>query len=130
MLNKHRSAILFYGWIGFVTCSSLFSFSGGVGDSWEIPHLDKVVHGVFYLVMVLFGGMHFIKEGVVTVKRRRRIIALVVFAIGFGILMEFLQGILPVDRNPDLWDELANSAGAVLGGLLTVRYRSLSHNLN
>ncbi|MET1257966.1 hypothetical protein ABV409_01415 [Flagellimonas sp. DF-77] len=92
--------------------------------------MDKVVHGVFYLVMVLFGGMHFIKEGIVTAKRRMRIIALVVFAIGFGILMEFLQGILPVDRNPDLWDGLANSAGAVLGGLLTERYRSLSHKLN
>jgi len=69
---------------------------------------DKVVHiGMFvgwsFLWMMLFP---------------RKITAIFLIGIFFGILLEFYQQLLPFDRSFDWWDALADGVGTLLGTLI------------
>jgi VanZ family protein len=41
----------------------------------------------------------------------------ILFAIGYGLLMEFCQGLVP-ERDPSVYDMMANSTGVLIGFVL------------
>lgn len=48
--------------------------------------------------------------------------------IGYGMLIEIWQGIMPIDRSFDLYDALADTIGTILGiGLAWVIKKVVSH---
>lgn len=115
----------------FVTFSSLFSFEGMQMGSFSlhIPHMDKIVHFVFYSVMV-FTGYFAIKDELKNRFLSKEILSgIVLFAIVYGIIIEVLQYVFTTNRHGDIWDVLANSLGAIIGSfavrLLFYRKRSL-----
>lgn len=121
MLKKLFYNILFISWMVFVTFSSLFSFEGMQMGSFafRIPHLDKMVHFIFYLVMVVT-GFFAIKDYLVhRYKASAILLGMVVFSIMYGMIIEVLQYSITVNRQGDILDALANSLGAITGMFLT-----------
>ena len=107
----------------FVTFSSLFSFEGMKMGSFafRIPHLDKIVHFIFYMVMVVTGFFAVKDYFLYRFKTKTVIWGVVGFSIIYGMIIEVLQYTITVNRQGDLMDALANTLGAVAGLFLTKR---------
>ena len=85
---------------------------GALGGSIPIPHKDKAVHFIFYLVFVLLWMKSSLKP------TKPLLFAIFFIAIGYGIGLEYLQYAFTLNRSADGWDVLANSLGAFIGCLL------------
>lgn len=81
----------------------------------QIPHLDKVVHLVFYFVLAFLGVLIWMRTDEQKGQLKKVLVYSFLFAFFYGILMEFLQLNLTQDRHGDAWDVLANTLGALLG---------------
>jgi len=108
------------GWVVCITTLSLISFQGMGLDTGtlDIPHADKITHFMFYLVFVVLGCM-FVRErtkGRISLGRTTGWILL--WAVGYGIVIEALQYTLTRDRMMELWDMISNSLGALVGFVL------------
>jgi VanZ family protein len=105
----------------FVTFSSLFSFEGMKMGSFalRIPHLDKLVHFVFYLVMFVTAFFVIKDHFLPRLKLRTVLWGVLSFTIIYGMIIEVLQYTLTVNRQGDIMDALANSMGAIVGLMLT-----------
>ena len=73
----------------------------------ELPaHFDKIEHAAAYVFLVVwFTGL------VARPRYWRVMVALVVF----GLMIEFLQAAMPLGRQGDPWDVLANVTGIGIG---------------
>ncbi len=111
----------------FITSLSLFSFSTDIDTGVEIPHLDKMVHFTFYFGVVVLGCLSLLEKGGQDLNRIIK--QLIIFAIAYGLLIEFLQYVMPYQREADILDFLANSLGAIVAGLLIKKYRSLIYRI-
>lgn len=110
MHNKKTYLWLALLWTCIVTVLSLVTI-GNIGSSIPIPNKDKYVHFTFYFVFVVVWFL-FAKRTNMT----KKIKWIVLFsAIGYGILMEICQGIISINRSPEVMDVLANSIGAITG---------------
>lgn len=105
----------------FITCTSLFSFTGAMSaPRLNIPHIDKIVHFIFYFVLVVLGVKAIREIFSSELTLRKVLLYSVLFAVVYGILIEFLQYGFTEDRHGDILDVLANSVGAV-AGMFTVK---------
>ena len=127
MPKKTVYTTLFISWVLLVTVLSLFDFDPN-DEGIPIPHLDKLVHFVFYLLFVILGGLMW-QSGKPMNSTLKKTILWVVIAVLYGLLMEALQDLLPIDRSAEIFDVLANTLGAVMGGLLIKTYFSRTHAL-
>lgn len=73
------------------------------------PGFDKIEHMTGYAVLSSYSVLLF------ATPRARMLAALAVIAFGCGI--EVAQGIFTTTREPDIFDALANAAGALIGQL-------------
>lgn len=86
----------------------------------SIPHFDKWVHlGIFALFVILWCWA-------LSLNKNRRNLArsfiwITLGAIVFGYLMELVQKYLVPNRDYDLWDVVADSAGAIIGLLFSLK---------
>lgn len=104
----------------FVTFSSLFSFKGIDTDGFlDFPNMDKVVHFIFYFVMVITGIYAVMEYSGTKIKIKYVFLGMLVFSILYGIIIEVLQYGITENRQGDVLDVLANSLGAIVGLLLT-----------
>ena len=92
------------GWLGIVVALVLSLTPPLVNDG---GHSDKIVHLSGYAVLMFWWAQ-------IVVHRRWRLALAVVL---FGIAIELLQGLTP-DRQPDVFDVLANTGGVLLGWLV------------
>jgi len=89
-------------------------------QSLNIPHADKVVHFIFYFVLVILGVKAIPEFFTTKLVLRKVLLYTLFFAIAYGILIEFLQYGFTENRHGDILDVLANSVGA-LAGMFTVK---------
>lgn len=76
----------------------------------NISHLDKIEHAIAYLVLTVLWLLSF--------KKKQYQLLVIVCAIIYGVLMEFLQANLTTYRYFDYLDMLANTFGVLLGFLI------------
>lgn len=108
-----------------ITSFSLFSFSSEGEERIWFPHLDKIVHVAFHFFLVILGVL-FLKENFHKhLSMGKRVGFPIAFSISYGLLIELLQSLMSFGRTAEIWDVLANLTGALMGGLLIQRYRSL-----
>ena len=69
---------------------------------------DKLIHSLYFTGLTFF----WIKS--TEEPSNQRLIKTTLLVFVFGLVLEILQGILPVQRNMDILDLLANSAGIFL----------------
>lgn len=113
-----KKKILFYSaiiWTILVTVLSLVSLHG-IGQSIPVAGKDKIVHFTFYCCFVILWLSYFQKRKF-DIKNEWKV---VLVAIGYGILMEILQGTITTSRSADVFDAIANSIGA-FSGLFIIR---------
>ena len=91
-----------------------FSLTPGTGAATGFPHADKLMHFGAYFVFVLLC--------LPLLRPASRLGAFVLPIMLFGALLEIGQALVPL-RHPSLWDGLANSLGALLGGLAACKLR-------
>ena len=104
------------GWLGvFITL--VVSLMLPVLDD-SSGNTDKLVHLAGYSVLMFWWAQ------LVTRQRWK----LAVMVVLFGIAIELLQGLTP-DRQPDLFDALANIGGVLLGWLAARLLPNLPHSL-
>lgn len=118
MLKNILFRILFLSWLVFVTFSSLFSFSGIDTSNFHIPHLDKIVHFIFYFCMVILGVVAFKEHLGQRLKLSKTLLAMFLFSVCYGIIIEVLQYSCTENRQGDFLDVIANTTGALVGMLV------------
>ena len=128
-MGKRKFTILFLGWMVLITSLSLFSFSEEREETIWFPHLDKIVHFTFHLGILILGTFSLREMMPKQWHRRNTIAILLLFSVGYGLLIELLQWLMPFDRSAEFWDVLANLTGALTGGLLIQKNRSLIERL-
>jgi VanZ family protein len=107
--------VLLFIWLLVITTTSLISVNKW--SSVTVPHLDKAVHFFYYFVLtfLFFGVFNFPKN----TKIEWRLA--VVFAIFYGIIIEVMQGVLPIDRSPQGLDVVANALGSFTAWFIGIR---------
>lgn len=94
------------------------SLRPGSGDPQNIPHIDKLAHFLAY-----FG---YATLAILWVKTGRFALWLVFFLCLYGVLMEFLQGFIPM-RDRSFLDVIANTAGSALGVVVSWKLHPRVH---
>lgn len=98
------------GWTAFIAFLCLVTFNDL--PSISVKSADKLVHGMFYFVLVMLWGFYSkLKQNELILAKIARIM---VIAILYGITMEVLQGTLTTTRHADMMDVVANTSGAIL----------------
>ena len=96
-------------YLGIVALLSLIP-SDKVPDLNTFAGFDKMVHACMYFGLTILVCWTFHAEA-----KRMRILYIVLFCAGWGLLMELSQLEMSLGRAFEWLDELSNSAGAVLG---------------
>ena len=106
----------FICWMLLITILSLYSFEGFDTQKISIPHLDKLVHFVFYFIAAILGSMLIKERTKGQFNLLGTVIISIVVVIIYGIVIEVIQNTFTNYRSGDLYDVLANSLGAFFGG--------------
>ena len=84
----------------------------------EIPHIDKVVHFLFYGIMTFLLGKYqqsrSHKKSAESNHKKQQFVG-VLACIIYGTIIEFVQEFAIPGRNYESWDILFNIAGAIAG---------------
>ena len=75
----------------------------------NIPNLDKVLHAILFFVFTWLWAKKIHKDKP-NINIKKQIIIIAVIATLYGIALEYVQ--LFVDRDFDIWDMVADGAGA------------------
>jgi len=87
----------------------------------DIPFFDKYVHFTMFFMLTALFSFPFISLCTEKSVIKSWFTKISLFVIVYGILMEFVQKFMAIDRSFDLIDILFDSLGSV-AGLLTVSY--------
>jgi len=115
--KKPFFTLAFFGWLLFISYSSLASFSDIDTESWDfdIPYGDKIAHFIFYATAAFLGVFFLWEQGQWSVKLRKALVLMLFLTIVFGIIIEVFQDRYTIDREGDVFDALANSMGSIYG---------------
>ena len=107
-------------WTFFIAFLCLVPRIGIYPPHWTLRlHPDKWVHFTMFFILACFV---FIGMGAAYWKRHRRIYIMIVLALAlYGGLLELAQGLFTVTRDPEFFDFLADTIGALAGWLLMLR---------
>lgn len=83
----------------------------------QIVALDKLVHFIFYLLLFVFTMYGWRRQLQITLLRKVPITLVWLACILFGIAIEVCQEVFTADRHFDWLDIMANSMGALAGGM-------------
>jgi VanZ family protein len=116
-VHKPHYLILSITWTVIVTVLSLAKIEG-LDTPINIPNKDKVVHFVFYFLFYMLWFFYFCPK-----KSNAHLLWIVLLvSVGYGLLMEALQGVVGTNRTPDLNDVYANTFGAFCALLVSVYF--------
>ena len=106
-------------WLGGIFVLTLFpgNYFPKVSGLWSLFSADKLIH------ICLFAGLSFLLLSGLEkqyFRYNRRYIQVIVagFSIGIAMITELLQWQLPIKRDGNIYDFIANFAGIVVGFLL------------
>ena len=111
-LSERNLFVLALLWTIAITVASLISV--GEMPKVDLPGNDKTIHFLFYFVLTLLWYVALERK----YKNRLLKFLIVGASIIYGIIIEILHGVLTQNRQADVYDALANSAGAFLALLV------------
>lgn len=87
----------------------------------SIPYFDKWVHGgIFALFVILWCWAFSFKKN--RTRQVRSFVWITIAGIALGYILELVQKYLIPHRDYDLWDVVADTAGAVIGLLFSLKF--------
>jgi glycopeptide antibiotics resistance protein len=104
--------------------------SQDIPGSREIPHLDKVVHMVFFMIFTILFMRDMLKIKRLKLSSFAYILVTFLVVLSLALMIEGLQDIMKLGREGDIVDIIYDLLGFFLGMFLLVlifriRYRSL-----
>ena len=120
MLNKKPTLFAAASWTLLVTVLSLISTGSFVSiANINIAYKDKIVHFIFYFVMVILWLNYYNRT-----TTKNSYIKVLFMTICYGILIEICQGVFTANREADVFDAIVNAVGAFSGFIL---FKALSN---
>ena len=86
--------------------------------SLDIPHIDKVVHIILFGGVTLFWCLYFLRKNPSNKTWKYTVLTVAMAAIALGICMEYVQFNYIPNRAFDPGDIVANSASAIIVGMI------------
>lgn len=123
VLKRHKFSLLFLVFITVVTYLSLGKIPK-VESRLSFDQIDKLIHFSIYVIFTIlfFLALNESKRKIeISIALRNTLL----FAVGYGLLIELLQHVMPFNRMFEILDIIANSLGAIMGCWLIKKYRSL-----
>ena len=111
MNNKNFNWKLFFRITWILTVLGIIYFSWRTPTSFQVYSNDKISHIFAYAILSL---------NTLIVFQRWALWLLIFTMIFFGNFLEFGQAFIP-DREPSVWDALANTTGVILGIVIYLR---------
>jgi len=104
--------------------------SQDIPGSREIPHLDKVVHMVFFMIFTILIMRDMLKIKRLKLSSVAYFLVTFLVVLSLAIMVELLQDVMKLGREGDIVDIIYDLLGFFLGMLFLVlifriRYRSL-----
>lgn len=124
-ISKYKKPVI--ALFGMVTALTLLGTLFPV--NYELPDTiwkqDKLWHFVAFLIWtILFGGVLTIRK-----KKQPRLLIILIYSASFGLLIEFLQFVLPIKRSPELLDFVADFLGSLVAlGVLSFIFKKIFSN--
>ena len=117
MLKRRLFGAAFFGAVAVITYLSLSTLPFETPDL-GFDAVDKLGHSLAYAVTMILGCL--LWSACLRDKQMIRPHFLILgFALfGYGIIIEVLQYLLPVNRWAELWDIAANGIGIMTGGII------------
>ena len=117
-----------YNWKGLLWVLFILFLCGIPGS--DIPHfnwldflsIDKLAHATVFAILVILGVRGLSKQYAVQGKRSNATLPVLLFALAYSPLTEWLQDIAFIDRTAEFLDMLANWVGSFVGLWLYSRY--------
>ncbi|MBK9191549.1 MAG: VanZ family protein [Crocinitomicaceae bacterium] len=109
--------VVWISWTVIIAVLSLIPGDQLPQIEWSFISVDTLVHFIMYLVLAFSMGLSSLKKNL-NLSLTGLYILILTAGIGYGILIEILQGTLVYRRYFDLMDILANSLGTIFGVLL------------
>jgi VanZ family protein len=106
-------------WAAFILVLCLMP--GRELPSVSIWEFDKLVHFCFYFVLALLMFWGWKKQKTFPSLQLNLFLKILTLTFSYGFVVEILQELLTTDRHFELFDALANSAGATAGCLISVK---------
>lgn len=113
-------SILAIAWTIIITFLSLVSLKDG--PQLPFSFADKIIHGIIYFTFAISWYLAFTKGKTTSFLEKNALLVSVLFAVIYGIMIEFMQETLVDNRQGDWQDALANAIGAILAGILIKYY--------
>jgi hypothetical protein len=111
--------------IWFITTVILFTLPGNKFPEetiFRIPHQDKIIHLVFFTLLVYLFSHPFKKSACSTTLNKRWFIEIALYALAYGIAIEFIQEYFVPNRSFDVWDIVADAVGCLAGYLYSIKF--------
>jgi VanZ family protein len=97
----------------------------------DIPYFDKYVHIALFAGVVFFFCLPFNRSSIPAVKVANWFISISLYALAYGIVMEFVQKYFVPNRSFDLVDIAFDAVGAAAGaGLMWSWYKKIGPDRN
>ena len=93
-------------------------------DIFYIPHFDKIIHFVFYLLFSISLYASLYRNTLI--KKKDQIIIILFLVISYGIIMEMLQFYLTLNRHAEIFDVIANGLGCIVGILIFPVFKKIN----
>lgn len=113
--KKPFFTIFFISWMVFITLFSLFYFPDDGIPFITIPHMDKMVHFMFYFGASISASLC-VREQTRGSKGFKKVLSsTAILSIIYGIIIEVLQETLTTYRDGNVYDVIANTVGSLFG---------------
>lgn len=93
----------------------------------DILEFDKIVHFFVYVLLALLMYYGWNKQSTYPALHQRTILKILTITFTYGFAVEVIQELFTADRHFDIFDALANAAGAVGGSALSQFVYRASH---
>lgn len=115
------------GWVLAITMLSLAPPSDLPSISY--PHLDKIVHFIFYYIFFIL--WYYVLCGPQPYKTVKKKALFIAFAMAFtyGTVVEVLQYSMGKGRSGDVFDALANTAGIICGIFTVILWNAINKTI-
>lgn len=91
---------------------------------------DKLMHLTAYFGLVVFWKVYYMLKNKPKISFKINLFKIAGVALGFGMLIEVLQGALTSYREPDWYDILANTGGVLLAVIIFLIFEKSLKRLN
>jgi len=79
---------------------------------------DKLGHALAYATTMILGSLFWKARTALVQLSFLNMVYMGLLLLGYGMIIEVLQHVLPVNRWAEIWDVVANGIGILTGGLI------------